>query len=190
MPVSILDLSSNAIVNCRDPTDAKVLRDLWGQKPVVILFLRRLGCMLCRNYAKEMDKVRPLIETKGGQVVALSFEAFGEGSDSDRTFEKFGFWTGPIYKIDQSVYEKLFGSKKMLDNLFGLLDMKKEAVDKAKADKTPGNYSGNGFILGGQFVVNTDGKVILDHRQKVFGDDATFEALYDAVCSCLPPNPS
>ena len=190
MVVSLLEFSNTLIVNNRDPTDKKALKELWEKKPVILLFLRRLGCMLCRNYAKEMDKVRPLIETKGGQVVALSFEGFGEGSDADFSFDKLQFWTGPIYKIDQSVYEKLFGSKKLLDNFFGLLDMKKEAVEKAKADKTPGNFSGNGFILGGQFVVNTGGKVVLDHRQKVFGDDATFEALYDAISSCLPANPS
>jgi prostamide/prostaglandin F2alpha synthase len=134
-----------------------------------------------------MEKIRPLIEKKGGQVIAMSFEFLGEGSDSDRSFEKYGFWKGPLYTIDQSVYAQLFGRKGMMDNLFGLLDMKKEAVEKSK--NVPGNYKGDGFQLGGQFVVSKEGKVLLDHRQKLFGDDSRFEDLYDAISSCLPPSP-
>jgi len=138
-------------------------------------------------YAGEMDKIRPLIERNGGQVIAMSFEFLGEGSDSDRSFEQFGFWKGPLYTIDQSVYGKLFGRKGMFDSFYGLLDMKKEAVEKAK--NVPGNYKGDGFQLGGQFVVSKEGKVLLDHRQKLFGDDARFDNLYDAISSCLPPTP-
>jgi prostamide/prostaglandin F2alpha synthase len=187
MPVSLLEFSNTLIVNSRDRTDKKALKELWQEKPTVFLFLRRLGCPICRMYVGEMEKIRPLIERKGGQVIAMSFEFLGEGSDSDRTFEKFGFWKGPLYTIDQSVYAQLFGRKGMFDGFYGLLDMKKEAVEKSK--NTPGNYKGDGFQLGGQFVVSKEGKVLLDHRQKLFGDDAKFEDLYDAISSCLPPTP-
>ena len=183
MPVSLLDFSNTLIVNSRDRTDKKALKELWQDKPCILLFLRRLGCPICRMYAGEMEKIRPLIETKGGQVIAMSFEFLGEGSDSDRSFERFGFWKGPLYTIDQSVYAQLFGRKGMMDNFFGLLDMKKEAVEKAK--NVPGNYKGDGFQLGGQFVVSREGKVLLDHRQKLFGDDAklvdVFKALEDGL---------
>lgn len=187
MPVPLGQFANTLIVNSRDRTDKQALKDLWSEKPCILLFLRRLGCPICRSYASQMEKLRPLIETKGGRVVCLSFEHLGEGSDEDRTFERFKFWTGDLYTIDKSVYVELFGRKGFLDNLYGLLDMNKEAVAKAK--DTPGNYKGDGFQLGGQFVVDTNGKVLLDHRQKLFGDDATFEALYDAISSALPPTP-
>jgi prostamide/prostaglandin F2alpha synthase len=188
MPVSLLQFANTLIVNTRDKTEKKALKELWTEKPCILIFLRRLGCPLCRTYASDMDKIRPTIEKKGGQVVCMSFEFFGEGSDEDRSFEKYGFWKGPIYTIDKSVYAELFGRKKMMDNLFGLLDMNKNAVEKAK--NTPGNYKGDGFQLGGQFVVNTTGKVIFDHRQKLFGDDASFEDLFDAISSVLPTTPT
>lgn len=187
MSVSLLKFSNTLVVNTRDPTDKQALKDLWSEKPVVFLFLRRLGCMICRSYASQMEKLRPLIEKKGGKVVCMSFEFFGEGSDSDRSFEAIGFWKGPMYTIDKSVYAELFGRKGFMDGFYGLLDMKKEAVDAAK--NTPGNFKGDGFQLGGQFVVSKEGKVVFEHRQKLFGDDATFDQLYDAISSCLPPSP-
>lgn len=187
MPVSLKKFANTLVVNTRDKTDKQALKDLWSEKPTIFLFLRRLGCMICRSYAGQMEKLRPMIEKKGGQVVCMSFEFFGEGSDSDRSFETLGFWKGPMYTIDQSVYAELFGRKGLMDGFYGLLDMKKEAVEKAK--NTPGNFKGDGFQLGGQFVVNTDGTVVFEHRQKLFGDDAEFEELYLAISSCLPPSP-
>lgn len=184
---SLLTFSNTLIVNSRNRQEKKALKELWQEKPTILLFLRRLGCPLCRTYAQQMDKLRPLIERKGGQVICMSFEFLGEGSDSDKTFEKFGFWTGPLYTIDKSVYAELFGRKGMMDSFYGLLDMKKEAVEKAK--DTPGNYKGDGFQLGGQFVVDTESRVLFDHRQKLFGDDASFEDLYDSISSVLPATP-
>ncbi len=187
MPVPLTQFAHTLVVNTRDKTDKKALKDLWSEKPTILLFLRRLGCMICRTYAAQMEQLRPLIEKKGGQVICMSFEFFGEGSDEDRSFEKIGFWKGPIYTIDKSVYAELFGRKGFMDGFFGLLDMNKEAVAKSK--DTPGNFKGDGFQLGGQFVVNTEGVVVFEHRQKLFGDDASFEELYDAVSSCLPSTP-
>lgn len=187
MPVPLTQFANTLVVNTRDRNDKKALKDLWSEKPTILLFLRRLGCMICRSYAAQMEKLRPLIEKKGGQVICMSFEFFGEGSDSDRSFEMLGFWKGPMYTIDKSVYAELFGRKGFMDGFYGLLDMKKEAVEKAK--DTPGNFKGDGFQLGGQFVVNTDGYVVFEHRQKLFGDDAEFEELYMAISSCLPPSP-
>lgn len=188
MPVPLSQFANTLIVNSQDKTDKKALKELWAEKPCILIFLRRLGCPICRTYANYMDKLRPLIEKKGGQVICISFEFFGEGSDEDRSFQRFGFWTGPTYTIDKSVYVELFGRKGFLDNLYGLLDMNKEAVEKAK--KTPGNYKGDGFQLGGQFVVDTTGKVLFEHRQKLFGDDASFETLYDSISTVLPATPT
>jgi prostamide/prostaglandin F2alpha synthase len=190
MSVPFLQFSNTLVVNTRDRTDKQALKDLWADKPVVFLFLRRLGCMICRSYAAQMEKLRPLIEKKGGRVICMSFEFFGEGSDEDRSFEAIGFWKGPLYTIDKSVYTELFGRKGLFDNFYGLLDMNKEAVKKATATNIPGNFKGDGFQLGGQFVVSNEGKVVFEHRQKLFGDDASFDSLYTAISSCLPPSPS
>ena len=179
----VTDYSEKVITNARAPTETKTLQDLWSEKPVALFFLRRLGCPICRSYIEIIERFRAEYEKKGASLVCLSFEAFGEGSDFDRTFEKYSFWNGPIYTIDKAVYQELFGRKGLLDNFYGLLDMDKEAYERSK--KTPGNLKGDGFQLGGQYIVQKGGKIMLEHKQKLFGDDATFEKIFGTLDECL-----
>lgn len=183
MPTSIHQFAQRRITNARDPTEVIFLEDLWTDKPCALFFLRRLGCPICRSYIAMVEKFREEYEQKGMRLVCLSFEAFGEGSDFDRSFTKYSFWNGPIYTIDKIVYEELFGRKGLLDNFYGLLDMDKDAYERSKT--TPGNMKGDGFQLGGQFVVRKGGKIQLEHRQKLFGDDAKLTDLFDAFDLCL-----
>lgn len=71
-------------------------------------------------FAKEVESIRPAIESVGCAAVCISFENIGEGSDADRSFEKGGFFRGPIYvNSDRSMYDSLFKRKQLLDNFFG-----------------------------------------------------------------------
>lgn len=183
MPISLPQFALRKITNARNPKQVQVLEDLWQDKPCALFFLRRLGCPICRAYIQMVEKFRAEYEAKGVRLVCLSFEAFGEGSDFDRSFTKYSFWNGPIYTIDKTVYEELFGRKGMLDNFFGLLDMDKEAYERSKS--VPGNLRGDGFQLGGQFVVAKGGKILLEHRQKLFGDDAKIVDIFSALDKAL-----
>ncbi len=183
MPISLQQFGLRKIVNARNTKEVRVLEYLWEEKPCALFFLRRLGCPICRAYIQMVEKFRPEYEKRGMSLVCLSFEAFGEGSDFDRSFTKYSFWNGPIYTIDKLVYEELFGRKGMLDNFFGLLDIDKQAYERSKS--VPGNMKGDGFQLGGQFVVHKGGKIQLEHRQKLFGDDASLPELFQAFDICL-----
>lgn len=183
--MSLPQFALRKITNARNPTETMFLEDLWKDKPCVLFFLRRLGCPLCRSYIQMVEPFREELEQKGAHLVCLSFEAFGEGSDADRSFTKYSFWNGPMYTIDKAVYQELFGRKGLLDNFYGLLDMDKEAYERSKS--TPGNLKGDGFQLGGQFVVAKGGNVIFEHRQKLFGDDANLVDLFGKLESCLKP---
>ena len=181
--ITVTQFALRPIVNARNPSDICLLEDLWKTKPCILFFLRRLGCPICRSYIQMVEQFRQEYEKKGVNLVCLSFEAFGEGSDFDYSFTKYKFWDGPIYTIDKMVYQELFGRKGLLDNFYGLLDIDKQAYERSK--QTPGNMKGDGFQLGGQFVVYKD-KVLLEHRQKLFGDDAKLVDLFDAVEKVLP----
>ena len=184
MPISILAFSQTFIVNSRNPSDKRTLSSLWKEKPVVLLFLRRLGCPICRAYIQELSKAAHLFEQVGVHLVCLTFEAIGQGSDYDRSFEAGGYWRGPLYTIDKSVYQQLFGRKGFFDNFYGLLDIDKNAIKSVKDQKIQGNLKGDGFQLGGQFVIDTKGYIHLDHRQKLFGDDAKFVDILQAAEKC------
>jgi prostamide/prostaglandin F2alpha synthase len=185
MPMSLQQFAKRKIVNQRNPKESVLLEDLWSDKPCALFFLRRLGCPICRAYIQIIETIRVEYEKRGLRLVCLSFESFGEGSDFDRSFTKYSFWNGPIYTIEKIVYEELFGRKGMLDNFFGLLDIDKEAYERSKS--TPGNLKGDGFQLGGQYVVDKGGKILLEHKQKLFGDDAKIQDLLNVFDKCLKP---
>ncbi len=181
--MSLPQFALRKITDARRPSHILYLENLWQDKPCALFFLRRLGCPICRSYIQMVERFREEYEKRGVRLVCLSFEALGEGSDSDRSFTKYAFWNGPLYTIDKVVYQELFGRKGMFDNFFGLLDVDKEALERSK--ETPGNYKGDGFQLGGQFVVARGGKVVLEHRQKLFGDDAKLVDIFAALDSCI-----
>lgn len=186
MSSSLVSYADQPIFNMYNPSEKLQLQDLWKEKPCVLFFLRRLGCPICRSYIQMVEPFREEYEKRGVQLVCLSFEAFGEGSDFDRTFTRYKFWNGPIYTINKLVYQQLFGRKGLLDNFYGLLDIDKEAYERSK--ETPGNMKGDGFQLGGQFVVAKGGKVLLEHRQKLFGDDAKLVDVFGALDIALRLN--
>jgi prostamide/prostaglandin F2alpha synthase len=180
---TIIQFAHRKITNARNPSESIYLGSLWEDKPCAIFFLRRLGCPICRSYIQIVEKFREEAEKKGARLVCMSFEAFGEGSDFDYSFTKYSFWNGPIYTIDKSVYQELFGRKGLLDNFYGLLDMDKEAYERSK--QTPGNLKGDGFQLGGQYVISKESKILLEHKQKLFGDDAKLTDIFDALDKAL-----
>lgn len=99
----------------------------------------------------------------------------------DRGFEAGKYFTGDLYVISKDVYGTLFGRKGLLNSFYGLGDMSKKAIDESKKRGVTGNFAGDGFQLGGQFVIDTDGTVLLDHRQGFYGDDEDNDALLDAI---------
>lgn len=184
--VTVTKFASQKITNARNIKEVIPLEELWKEKPVALFFLRRLGCPICRAYIKVIEQFREEYEKRGASLVCLSFEALGEGSDFDRSFEKYAFWNGPIYTIDKAVYQELFGRKGLLDNFYGLLDIDKEAYERSKS--VPGNMKGDGFQLGGQYILQKGGKIMLEHKQKLFGDDAKFQDIFGTLDKCLKAN--
>jgi hypothetical protein len=173
--VHFTDFAEYEIFDQRASGNVLKLGDLWAEQPVLFLFLRRLGCPICRNYAQKIQNALP--QLKGVHVVAMTFENLGEDSDKDGSFSKGGYWTGPLYRIDKSVYGYLFGKK----SLFGILDIDKEALKETRENKISGNFKGDGLTLGGQVLIAPPKRVLLEHRQARFGDDATVEEILEAI---------
>lgn len=121
----------------------------------------------------------------GANMVCVSHEHFGTGSDKDKGFEAGGFFKGTML-VDptKEAYAKLFGRKGMFDSFYGLGDMNKARYQQSKERGVGGNFAGDGMQLGGAFVIDTDGSVVLDKRQKAYGDDPSNEEILAALKSC------
>ena len=183
---SITDYGAQAVVDARTGVAFR-LDSLWSSSPCVILFLRRLGCALCRTTALEYSDRRSDIEATGASLIAVSFEQLGTGSDSDGSFTAGQFWPGPLYTISKDMYEHLFGRKGLFSGFFGIADVSRSKLSQCTDRSVKGNLKGDGLLLGGQFVIGAGGVVLRDHRQRFFGDDLTVEDILEALQSPSPP---
>lgn len=70
------------------------LQALWRDQPVVIFFLRRFGCQVCRWTAAEISKLEPELRANGVALVGVGPEEFGL-----QEFKQGGFFKGCKWKI-------------------------------------------------------------------------------------------
>lgn len=75
------------------------LAQLTADKPLVLIFLRRLGCQLCRVMAMGFEAIRQEVLDAGAEIAAVSFERLGHGSDLDGSFTDGGFWKGRLLVV-------------------------------------------------------------------------------------------
>lgn len=187
--MSPVSLAGTMLTNALTDAPAVPFGSLWADKPVLIVFMRRLGCPICRQFIREVETLRPAIEAVGGSAVCISFERFGEGSDVDRSFQSGRFFQGTVLtNADKSMYDALFKRKGLFDNFFGLAEIPKAVQEKSKAPNIGGNYIGamSGFQLGGTFVIAPGGRITLDHRQAFYGDDPIPEVMLSAIANGTP----
>lgn len=158
-PFSKVPLSAFSDYELHDSVTRKPIRlhNLCIDRPIVLVFLRRLGCQLCRLRAAEIEAARPAIEQAGCYVVCITFEYLGEGSDSDNSWARSQCWNGALLTDPtKELYTTLFKRKGFWDNFYGVFDVStkriKEAAKRGLADGS--NYNGDGFMLGGLIVVD------------------------------------
>lgn len=65
------------------------LQSLWKDQPVVLFFLRRFGCQICRWIAAEISKLEPDLRASGVALVGIGPEEFGL-----KEFKDGGFFKG------------------------------------------------------------------------------------------------
>lgn len=168
------------IEKVQGPVDAKSIqiKSLWENQGVVVHFLRRFGCQLCRGHALELEQIVPTLEANGFRVVAIGVEKLGV-----EDFQAGNFWKGELY-IDNGKKALQALDVKQVSVFTALKDIAMNRdVSSAfkKTKKVPGNLKGDGRQLGATFVFAKGGDVLVDHRQKNFGDHASNEDILKAA---------
>ena len=150
-------------------------------KKFLLLALVAFAMFACRVFAQDLEEIRQEVAAKGGEIICVSHEFIGTGSDKDGSWEAGKFFNGRLLvDADKKVYKEVLGRKGLMSG-FGLFSMSKRRRQQMKERKVPGNFSGDGFQLGGVFVIDTDGSVLLSHLQEFFGDDPANEELLAAL---------
>ncbi|KAG0605657.1 hypothetical protein M758_9G077600 [Ceratodon purpureus] len=174
---AIKDIELEKIRGPGDSTSVK-LGSFWEDQPVVIHLLRRFGCQLCRGQSVEMAKMLPQLEANNVRVIGIGLEKFGM-----EEFEEKKYWKSELY-IDngKKIHNALALTKVGWVGTFMMLFANKSVKEAAEKTKdTPGNFQGDGRQLGATFVMAKGGEMLLDHRQKDFGDQPTNAGILEAL---------
>lgn len=156
------------------------LKSLWKDQPVVLFFLRRFGCQICRWMASEISKLEPDLKASGVSLVGIGPEEFGL-----QEFKDGGFFKGAIFVDEKKKCYKDLGFKRYtaLSVIPAALGKKvRDISSKANAAGIQGNFSGDLLQSGGMLIVDKGGeKVLLHFIQDSPGDLVPLEEISKAV---------
>ncbi|XP_034074859.1 prostamide/prostaglandin F synthase [Gymnodraco acuticeps] len=156
------------------------LLSLWQDQPVVLFFLRRFGCQVCRWMATEISKLEPDLRANGVALVGVGPEEFGL-----KEFKEGGFFKGPVYVDEHKKSYKDLGFKRYtaLSLVPAALGKKvRDAASKASAEGIQGNFSGDLLQSGGMLIVAKGGEKVLMHFiQDSPGDHLALEDICKAL---------
>jgi hypothetical protein len=116
--------------------------------------------------------------------VCVSFETPGTASDADRSWERAQAWNGPLLTdATRALYRALFVRRSFLGSVHDALfrSRRRVAESSARGFGQGANLAGDGLMLGGVFVVDKGGRVLMDQRAQFIGDDAPPEAVLAAL---------
>ncbi|XP_010880285.1 prostamide/prostaglandin F synthase [Esox lucius] len=156
------------------------LQSLWRDQPVVLFFLRRFGCQVCRWTAAEISKLEPALKANGISLVGIGPEETGM-----KEFSEGGFFKGDLYIDEKKQCYKDLGFKRYtaLSLVPAALGKKvRDAAAKAKAQGIQGNFSGDLLQSGGMLIVTKGGgQVLLHFVQDSPGDDLPLDDITKAL---------
>uniref|UniRef100_A0A1D1Y8W1 Peroxiredoxin-like 2A n=1 Tax=Anthurium amnicola TaxID=1678845 RepID=A0A1D1Y8W1_9ARAE len=159
--------------------------DLWHDKPVVLLCLRRPGCLMCRAEAHQLYARKPIFDALGFQMIAVLHEHI----ESEVKDFWPRYWGGVvIHDRNMGFFRALGGGKLLKDNIITGFFFNNRSIanyKRAKATVPDGNYKGVGDIKGGLFIIGSSkGGIAYQFMERNFGDWAPISEVIE-ICSRL-----
>ncbi|XP_069876830.1 peroxiredoxin-like 2A isoform X2 [Dipodomys merriami] len=150
-------------------------KELWQKRGAVIMAVRRPGCFLCREEASDLSSLKPKLEELGVPLYAVVKEHI---STEVKDFQPY--FKGEIF-LDEK--KKFYGPQKRKMMFMGFIRLGVWTnFFRAWNGGFSGNLEGEGFILGGVFVMGSEKQgILLEHREKEFGDKVDLRSVLEAA---------
>uniref|UniRef100_A0A8R1DY18 Peroxiredoxin-like 2A n=1 Tax=Caenorhabditis japonica TaxID=281687 RepID=A0A8R1DY18_CAEJA len=146
---------------------------LFKNGPILVMAVRRPGCLFCRREAAELQTLLPLLKKNGIAMAAVVHETRGAN--------KFKSWftEGDVYLDTERHF---YGpNERWLPIWMGFLRWGTYSnVYKAKRANVGGNLAGEGRLLGGVYLI-ADNNIVYTHLEKEWGDAANIDEVKAAV---------
>ncbi|XP_030231422.1 prostamide/prostaglandin F synthase [Gadus morhua] len=177
--IDLTQIGKNLLKKTDSGEDIEI-QSLWKGQTVVLFFLRRFGCQVCRWTAAEISKLEPDLRANNIALVGIGPEETGL-----HDFRELGFFKGALYLDEKKKTYKDLGFKRYtaLSVVPAGLGKKVRAVAaKASAQGIQGNFSGDLLQSGGMLIVAKGGeKVLLHFVQDNPGDFVPLEDISKAL---------
>lgn len=153
--------------------DGMSLADLSRSQPVLVVFLRHLGCSFCREALADVAAVRPELEAEG-TAIALVHQSSEE--EAAPFFARYGLADVPRVSDPSLRLYRALGLRRGSAGEF----LSPKVVARAGAallrGHAPGLLKGDGRQLPGVFLVR-DGAVVAAFRHKTAADRPDYAAI-------------
>lgn len=135
---------------------------------------------MCREEAAELSSLAPQLEALGVPLVAVVKEHIGTELQEFRPH-----FSGDIYVDEQ---QRFYGPHQRKMGGLGFLRLGVwQNFMRAWRSGYQGNMNGEGFILGGVFVIGAGSQgILLEHREKEFGNKVEIADVLEAVKKIVP----
>ncbi|KAI1890492.1 hypothetical protein AGOR_G00154260 [Albula goreensis] len=177
--VDLAKVGLNVLKSCASGESVE-LRSLWQDQAVVLFFLRRFGCQICRWTAAEISKLKDDLSENKVALVGVGPEETGL-----KEFQDGGFFKGELYIDEKKQTYKDLGFKRYnaMSVVPAALGKKvRDIATKANAAGIQGNFSGDLLQSGGMMIVAKGGeKVLLHFVQDSPGDYVPLEDVVKAL---------
>ncbi|XP_056386936.1 peroxiredoxin-like 2A [Hyla sarda] len=168
-------LEETELKSISDESRTLKAKDLWERNGAVIMAVRRPGCFLCREEASEISQLKPELDQLGVPLYGVVKEKI------ETEIEQFQpYFKGELFLDKQ---KRFYGpqTRKMMFMGFIRLGVWQNFRRAWKAGYE-GNLEGEGFILGGVFVIGSGNQgILLEHREKEYGDKANLMDVLEAA---------
>ncbi|XP_051529199.1 prostamide/prostaglandin F synthase [Myxocyprinus asiaticus] len=180
--MSSVDLTKLGANKLKNSTTGEMVEigSLWRDQTVILFFLRRFGCQVCRWMAAEVSKLEKDLKANGVALIGIGPEEMGV-----KEFKDGGFFKGDIYIDEMKQCYKDLGFKRYnaMNVVPAAMGKKvREIASKASAEGIHGNFSGDLLQSGGMLIVAKGGeKVLLHFVQKTPADNASLDDIAKAL---------
>uniref|UniRef100_A0A914X0T5 Peroxiredoxin-like 2A n=1 Tax=Plectus sambesii TaxID=2011161 RepID=A0A914X0T5_9BILA len=170
------------LLSLKEPEMKKLLpaNVLWENQRVLVMVVRRPGCLLCRREAKTLSFLKHTLDKAQVKLIAVVHEKFDV--DQFRTY-----FAGEIY-FDKE--RRFFGPKERwmpnwhsllrVDTFYHLLRAKRAGIE--------GNSLGEARLLGGVYLLGKgDDGILFRHYERSYGDMVNIYKLMGVVMNLAMP---
>uniref|UniRef100_A0AC34R457 Peroxiredoxin-like 2 activated in M-CSF stimulated monocytes n=1 Tax=Panagrolaimus sp. JU765 TaxID=591449 RepID=A0AC34R457_9BILA len=145
-------------------------KQIFDQGPVLVMAVRRPGCTFCRKEASELTQIKDKLDAAGVRLMGVVHEY--QGVDQFKPFLK-----GDVYYDTEKTF---YGpEQRWLPFWIGFLRVN-TYLNGFNSRHVPGNYEGEGRLLGGVYLINKD-QMLFSHLEKDWGDAVDPNDVLEAI---------